>query len=87
MKIPRTVKVKEILNSRYQPGTRPISWDERAAGDESVIIDTGEEIRLYSTGGQSSPTPGWMIVLTGIANNARPDSLETFHWTLYGLPA
>jgi len=63
-KLPRRVVVRQVLSSRYQPGERPLSWDERYPGVETIETIEGETIQLYSNGGQSSPAPGWEILLT-----------------------
>jgi hypothetical protein len=82
-KLPRRVVVSEVLDSRYGPGLRPISWDQRFEGVERVLADSGEEILLFSGGGQSSPAPGWELLLTKEAENKeQPAVLE---WTLYGI--
>ncbi len=79
-KLPRRVKVAEVLNGRYQPGKKPLSWDERVAAVEEIRTVDGEKLALFSTGGQSTPAPGWEILLT--AENPEPNGIL---WTLYGL--
>ena len=72
---PRRVKVKEVLLSRYQvrgderytSGKKPLSWDERIAGIDEILTEAGERLKLFSNGGQSTPAPGWELLLTGFA--------------------
>lgn len=78
MKLPRRVTVAQVLQSRYAPGRRPGSWDARREGIERIRTTSGEELELFSTGGQSSPAPGWELLLT----EPRDTAVE---WTLYGL--
>ena len=82
-------EVSEVLASRYDGlvedstahGYRPAAWDERLEGVDTVRTSSGEVLRLYSTGGQSVPKPGWVVVITG-------GSFQTgYTWTLYGIPA
>ena len=78
--LPRRVKIAEVINGRYQPGKKPLSWDDRTAAVEQIRTVDGEQLSLYSTGGQSTPAPGWEILLTSV--NDEPNGLL---WTLYGL--
>jgi len=80
VKLPRRVKVAEVLKGRYQPGKKPLSWDERSAAVEQIRTVDGEQLSLFSTGGQSTPAPGWEILLT--SEHQEPSGLL---WTLYGL--
>lgn len=82
MELPCRVKVCELVSGRYAPGQRPISWDERKADVEVVKIEGGKELRLASSGGQSSPDKGWEILLTKHV----PDS-DAYAWTLFGVSA
>ncbi|MCO6432338.1 MAG: hypothetical protein J5J00_15900, partial [Deltaproteobacteria bacterium] len=75
----RQVRVKELISSRYPNGVRPASWDYRTSGIDVVRDESGETLRLQSDGGQSSPKPGWIIVLTD------GDAEHGFTWTLYGI--
>lgn len=81
MSLPRRITVAEILDGRYTPGQRPMSWDERASGLEQLTTTEGETITIFSSGGQSTPAPGWELLLTEFAQ----DSPESFNWTLYGI--
>lgn len=80
------IQVKKILTSRYSAVTddtglnRPQNWSDRKDGIDTIETDTGETLRLYSTGQQSSPKVGWIIVLTG----TKPDGSSS--WTLFGMP-
>jgi hypothetical protein len=91
--MPGKIKISAVVSSRYggsravgsaqEPvscASRPASWDNRRSGIDTVRIDSGEVVRLRSTGAQSVPQPGWVVVLTG------GDSDEGFTWTLYGIP-
>lgn len=81
-KLPRRIKVSKVTQSRYQPGNRPVSWDNRKEGIEKVLSDCGEELTLYSNGGQSSPAAGWELLLT----EEKPhEGISALTWTLYGL--
>lgn len=87
MSLPRRIRVSEVLSSRYQPGARPVSWDERTIGLEQVKTEVGESLNLYSNGGQSSPDIGWELLLTEELQLAAPEpSLQkAYSWTLYGI--
>lgn len=85
------VQVAEVLTSRYDhaartshdtlTGYRPSEWQDRREGVDTVRTISGEILRLLSTGAQSVPKPGWVIVITG-------GSFEDgYSWTLYGIPA
>lgn len=80
MKLPRTVIVSELLSSRYQDNKRPLSWDVRKAGFDSIRTTEGELITLHSSGQQTPPHSGWIIMLR--------DEVEGggYSWTLYGMP-
>jgi hypothetical protein len=94
--LPARVQVVEVLQSRYSdpkraasivesqwyvPGvSRPLSWDERTDGIDVVRIASGEILKLSSSGMQSVPKPGWVLMLTG------GDADEGYRWTLYGIP-
>ena len=85
--LPRRIRVAEVLDSRYGPGKRPVSWDERRSDIETVQTDTGEKIILLSGGGQSSPAPGWEILLTKEHPERSTSTGGTpVSWTLYGIP-
>ncbi|MFN8392652.1 MAG: hypothetical protein U0136_20330 [Bdellovibrionota bacterium] len=91
------MRVGEVLESRYGPGRRPISWDERRPGVEKIKTDSGEVITLRSGGGQSSPAPGWELLLiressglemprqSSVGTTAAPDATNPLEWTLYGI--
>lgn len=67
---PRRVVVKEVLQARYRPGSKPLSWDKRTPGIEKILTASGETVLLYSGGGQSSPETGWELLLVGPARAA-----------------
>jgi hypothetical protein len=81
LKLPRRVKVREIVAGRYPPGERPVSWDERRAGTDEVVTEDGERLLLFDSGGQSTPAPGWELLLRKPA----PNHSGAVTWTLYGL--
>ncbi len=85
--LPRKITVKKLINSRYKDGIRPISWDNRFSGIDKVITDDGEELTLLSDGGQSTPAPGWILMLTKNDSLQAKDgtNLEGLAWTLYGI--
>ena len=74
------VCVVSLVSSRYGGvGERPLQWDERQAGKDVVSIEGGETITLQSSPMQSTPKPGWILVLTGGSHH------EGYTWTLYGI--
>lgn len=83
--LPRRVHVKKVISSRYSSGERPLSWDERVAGIEEIQAEDGELVVLFSNGGQSTPKPGWDILLTQPHRSAQASQLA-LEWTLYGIP-
>ena len=77
------VSVAEVVSSRYvgaRGGDRPLLWDERRAGKDVVRIEGGETLTLQSSAMQSTPKPGWILVLTGGSQGGG------YTWTLYGIP-
>lgn len=79
-KLPRRIIVEQLIEGRYPAGQKPISWDERREGIELVQTSSGEQIRLASNGGQSTPAKGWELLLTSL-----DPSSNASKWTLYGL--
>jgi len=80
---PARVIVKEIVSCRYgalPPTGRLQSWDERKEGVDVVRLADGSTVKLWSDGQQSTPLPGWVIMITGGAPS------DGYHWTLYGMP-
>ena len=78
------IEVREIVKSRYPDfikGGRPKSWDERREGVDIIKTTDGREVKLLSDGGQSTPAPGWTLILTG------GEEKEGYRWTLYGIPS
>jgi hypothetical protein len=84
------VCVAEVLSSRYGAvsngaqraegaGDRPQSWDDRKTGIDVIRSLGGETIKLKSSPMQSTPKPGWVLVLTGGTYE------EGYTWTLYGI--
>jgi hypothetical protein len=76
------VSVAEVVSSRYggdRDAERPLLWDERRPGKDVVRIDGGEILTLQSSAMQSTPKPGWILVLTGGSLH------EGYTWTLYGI--
>ncbi len=80
----RRVKIESVISSRYQqPGFRPVSWDERRSGIEKVRTADGDTLLLDSASMQSTPAPGWELMLK---EPVLLKSGETAYlWTLYGL--
>ena len=78
--LPARVRVVKLLESRYPSGSRPLSWDERKAGIDTVQSEDGKTIRLASDGQQSPPQPGWTILVSA-------GSPQGYQWTLYGISA
>lgn len=79
MKLPKKISVAKVISSRYE-GDRPANWDERYAGVDVITTYSGDTMTLVSTGQQSSPKPGWTLMLTAEQPGVG------FQWTLYGLP-
>jgi len=76
------VCVGEVVSSRYGAAngtTRPLLWDERREGTDVVRVEGGATITLKSSAMQSTPKPGWILVLTGGSEQ------EGYTWTLYGI--
>ena len=71
-----------VLSGRYPAGERPLDWEKRRAGEEIIATVSGEEIRLYSSAMQSTPAPGWQVLLTADAADSEAAPLR---WTLYGI--
>ncbi len=91
--LPRRIVVNKICSSRYEPGTRPLSWDLRSPGVEEIETSEGEKLLLFSNGGQSSPGVGWELLLTGNptvddisgVGGINHQSEELACWTLFGI--
>ncbi len=77
--VPRRVVVRENIVSRYHEDSRPINWTERSPGTEKIRTIDGEEVMLHSSGGQSTPVPGWELLLT------EEHPAGGYLWTLYGI--
>lgn len=82
-KLPRRVVVQEVVASRYKPGARPVLWERRFAGCEEILTKNNEALQLASSGGQSSPAPGWELLLTA-CDSSSEDGKPKYTWTLYG---
>ena len=78
---PVKLEVEQLIESRYPRGERPLSWDGRTEGVDSVRTTDGRLLRLFSDGGQSPPKKGWVIMVEG------GSSERGYRWTLYGLPS
>ena len=78
MKLPKSVVVGKTLSSRYSDGLRPMNWDLRCSVVEEVESVEGERFVLASEGGQSTPQPGWKIMLI------HEHSEGAYYWTLQG---
>lgn len=79
-KYPLKKKVVSVVSGRYEAGQKPLSWDDRVSGIDTVIDSEGNELKLFSTGDQSTPAPTWEILLTSEA----PEGAS--NWTLYAIP-
>ncbi len=79
MKLPVRKRISKVLSGRYAPGKKPVSWDERIQGVDICIDSDGSELRLFSSGDQSTPDCGWEIMLTDVNDDGH------FSWTLYGV--
>jgi hypothetical protein len=80
--VPCRVDVSETLQTRYGYGSvdRPLVWEERTEGIDTVRTVDGRTIRLRSDGQQSPPKPGWGLIISG------GDATSGYTWTLYSLP-
>ena len=76
----KRVVVKRVLEGRYAPGARPLSWDKRVVGNDLIETVAGETVLLASNGGQSTPDAGWELLLSDA--NTEDGGVE---WTLYGI--
>jgi hypothetical protein len=85
--LPRCVKIVEVIESRYAPGQRPALWNERREGLEKIRTADGKVLQLFSTGGQSTPAPGWELLLTKVVPQTQSGTTAAFQWTLYGVAA
>lgn len=88
----RRVLVREVVTARYHNGQRPLSWDKRRAGIEKILTEEGETVTLLSGGGQSTPKPGWELLLVRTAEEKdyqsqllSPSAEPAVTWTLYGI--
>lgn len=78
MKLPKFIVVGKTVTSRYADCVRPQNWDQRIAGIEEVESIDGVRFVLNSEGGQSTPQPGWKIMLLS------EHSEGAYSWTLQG---
>lgn len=87
--LPKKVKVKSLLKSRYdqlysegmlKSGSRPLDWDQRRSGCDWIADSEGVEYKLLSDGQQSPPVRGSSIMLLG------GDADSGYKWTLYSVP-
>lgn len=95
LSLPARVKVSEVVSGRYSTEseqsivrdsqwyvaglTRPLNWDDRRAGVDLIKLEDGSQIKLNSSGMQSVPQPGWVLLLTS------GNQSEGYTWTLYGI--
>jgi len=85
IELPQRVTVGKLLSGRYSPGKRPVSWDERKEGRETIETIDGRVLHLASNGGQSTPDRNWELLLTRISQDSGESSEPAFIWTLYGI--
>lgn len=78
-KLPLRTKISKVVSGRYKPGKKPLSWDARISGVDVCIDAEGSEIQLISNGDQSTPAPGWELLLTSCNDQGQ------YSWTLYGI--
>lgn len=71
----------EVGSSHGYTLNRPDNWDKRFGGVDVISLDNGETVTLVSSGQQSTPQPGWTLMLTA----EKPG--VGYEWTLYGLPS
>lgn len=73
---------REFIPSQHliTPTFRPDSWDQRSEGIDIIRTTDGEVVKLLSDGMQSSPKPGWVLMLRN------GDPADGMRWTLYGIP-
>lgn len=86
--LPYRITVSEVLSARYQPGTKPTSWDKRVDGIDVIKTIDNEILALASQGGQSTPDKGWILLLTEVSGETelpKYGKLVGHTWTLYGL--
>jgi hypothetical protein len=83
-----------ITVAKVPVGEKPLDWDNRIEGKDTVVVYTEsdccnhsepchtgastETIVLNSLGDQSTPAPGWVLMLT----DGSPEA--GYSWTLYG---
>jgi hypothetical protein len=79
VKLPARIKISSVVSGRYAAGKKPVSWDKRVSGIDVCLDQDGTELQLLSSGDQSTPAPGWELLLT-----ARNEDGQ-FNWTLYGV--
>jgi hypothetical protein len=83
--LPCRVVVQRVVSSRYDSkgaeasNARPDSWDDRIEGIDVVETGGAGVVRLLSSPMQSTPKPGWVLLLGG--GNAG----SGYSWTLYGI--
>ena len=84
--IPSRIKVRQVLESRYnlqdydnKDLVRPLSWDQRISGVDVVETSDNQTLRLNSNGAQPVPQSGWdLLIYQGDADTG-------YQWTLYGM--
>lgn len=79
MKLPKFIVVGKTVVSRYADGIRPQNWDQRVSGIEEIESVDGVHFVLSSEGGQSTPQPGWKIMLLSEQTEG------IYSWTLQGV--
>lgn len=100
-KLPARVQVAEVVCSRYGESVdgRPACWAARKGGVDVIKTTSGETVRLLSEGQQSTPEPGWILMLRdyvsdigvsdiGVSDACVSDACasEGYRWTLFGIP-
>jgi len=70
----------QTTESYIELAARPLSWDARKSGIDRIRTVAGEDLLLRSDGMQSTPKPGWLLLLVDDHDD------EAYRWTLYGIP-
>lgn len=76
--LPFRIKVSQVKCGRYKVGTKPLSWDLRKAGVDTVVSTDGQEYKLDCQGDQSTPDIGWELLVNGKTEAG-------YTWTLFGV--
>ena len=81
----KRVTVSALRSSRYTSGSRPLGWEGRIEGIDTITTSEDEELTLFSDGQQSPPQPGWTILLMEKVSEESLSSKDAYRWTLCGM--